>query len=288
MGAFVIWGLIPLYFKSVDYITATELVAFRVVFAIVVLVALLGVLRGREAFHALSANKRVVPFLALSAVLLACNWLTFTWAVTQARVLETSLGYFINPLVSVVLGIVVLGERLRPAAVAAVLIASAGVLYRVFAFGAVPWVALTVAFSFGFYGLLRKRIAIDSLSGLLVEMMVLLPLAAGYAVYLSFNGESHFMNGGWQLKGWLLLLGPFTVAPLGLFAAGARRINLSTLGFLQYIAPSITFIIAIFLFHESFDMGQLITFVCIWAALIIYSLDAVRANRLALVAEEAN
>lgn len=287
LGAFIIWGLIPLYFKKLEYISTGEIVAFRVVFAVILLLVILTAIQRQSPWRLLREHKKVIPYLMISAALLGVNWLTFIWSFAQERVLETSLGYFINPLFNVLLGMLFLGERLRPAALVAVAIATVGVLYRVTAFGEVPWVALTLAITFGFYGLLRKKIRIDSLSGLFIEMLVLLPLAFGYATYLSLTGESHFSAGGWGVRAWLLLLGPLTVAPLSLFAAGASRINLSTLGFIQYLAPSLTFLIAVFIFREPFDVMELVTFACIWLSLVIYSVDALRANRVSLSTEEA-
>lgn len=285
-SAFIIWGFMPLYFKLLQTVPAPEIVACRVLFAVPVLAVLIGVKDRFRSLRVLIGAPRNAKYLALSAALISCNWLTFIWAVTHERVLETSLGYFINPLVSVLLGVIFLSERLRPAAVFAVGLAAAGVGYLVVVYGSLPWVALVLAFSFGLYGLIRKNTAVDSLTGLSVEITLIAPVAIGYVVYAHQTGSVSFGHGPWTINLWLVIAGPLTILPLSLFAAGARRINLSTVGFLQYIAPTLTFLSAVFLFGEPFGQAQLITFTCIWTALFIFTVDAFRATRVAVVTEQ--
>lgn len=278
-SAFTIWGFMPIYFKQVDFVPAQEIVAYRILFAVGLLLIIHTVTGNWASVRASFRARRNPALLTLSAVFIGVNWLFFTWAVTHERVLETSLGYFINPLVSVMLGVVLLRERLRPAAVFAVALASAGMVYEVLTYGAVPWIALALAFSFALYGLVRKHIVIPSLDGLLFEMSFLVPIGGAYAAYVLVSGKGHFVYDGPGVSGIMLLSAPLTVIPLSLFGAGAKRIHLSTLGFLQYIAPSLTFLAAVLIYHEPFGLTRLVTFSCIWIALVIFTFDAVHANR---------
>lgn len=276
--AFVIWGLAPLYFKLVAAVPATEIVAHRVVWSVLFLAVLLMLRRQMGAMRAVFGNRRLLATLFLTAMLTGGNWLVFVWAVTHDHVLEGSLGYFINPLLSVLLGRIFLGERLRPWQKAAVAIAALGVLWRVVAVGQLPLIALFLALTFGFYGLLRKRTAVDAISGLFVETLLVLPIALGWLAWRGTTGEL-FWGVDAQVEALLPLAGVLTATPLMLFAVGARRLPLATLGFLQYLAPSLTFLLAIFVFHEPFDTARLFGFALIWLALAVYSVDLVRASR---------
>jgi chloramphenicol-sensitive protein RarD len=209
----------------------------------------------------------------LSAALLTLNWLTYVWAVHNQHLLDASLGYFILPLVNVAIGFFVLHERPRRGQWMAVAVASSGVLWLAVQAGHPPWIALILAFSFGGYGLLRKVGALGALEGLTLETLILAPLAVGVLVYLSWQGRSAFVQGDAVTLGWLLFGGPMTALPLLLFAAGARRITLTTMGILQYISPSLQFGIGVWLFHEPFAPSRFVGFVLIWAALVIYSLE---------------
>ena len=253
-----------------------EMLANRVVWSLLFVTGLLTVIRGWPAVLAVFSNRRLVAILTLSAVVISVNWGVFIWAIANDRVLESSLGYFINPLVSVVLGVVVLSERLRPVQWAAVGLAAAGVAYQIVGLGVFPWVALTLAFSFGFYGLIRKMAAVDAFSGLFVETLILSPVALAYLAWLAVTGQAVFGRGEWQLDAWVAASGVITALPLILFVAGAKRIRLSTLGLLQYIVPTGHFVLAVFVYGEPFTSGTLVTFGCIWAALAIYSLDTAR------------
>ena len=278
LAAFTIWGLAPLYFKAVGSVPADQIVAHRVLWSVVFLAVLVGLTRQASALRRAFADRRLLGVLLVTAVLTGSNWLVFVWAITHERVLEGSLGYFINPLLSVLLGRVFLGERLRPLQQVAVAIAAGGVLWRVVAVGAVPWIALFLALTFGLYGLLRKRTPVDAIVGLCVETVLVLPLAAGWLAWLAHTGELHW---GRDLQVDLLLpvAGILTATPLMLFAFGARRLPLATVGFLQYLAPSLNFLLAVFVFHEPFDAARLAGFVIIWCALALYTADMLRASR---------
>jgi chloramphenicol-sensitive protein RarD len=276
--AFVTWGLAPLYFKALDGIPAVEIVAHRVLWSALLLAALLALWRGFDGVLRLRQDPRLVGVLALTALLTGSNWLVFVWAVTANRVVEASLGYFINPLVSVLLGALVLGERLRPLQKLAVLLATGGVLWRVVEVGSLPWVALFLAVTFGFYGLLRKRTPVDAVSGLFVETLLTAPPAIGWLLWQGSRGALAFGHGA--ASDWLLpLSGVITAVPLMLFALGAQRLPLSTVGFLQYISPTLNFLLAVLVFHEPFDASHLLGFALIWAALAVYSLDALHGGR---------
>lgn len=278
LAAFTIWGLAPLYFKAVGSVPADQIVAHRVLWSVVFLAVLVGLTRQASALRRAFADRRLLGVLLVTAVLTGSNWLVFVWAITHERVLEGSLGYFINPLLSVLLGRVFLGERLRPLQQVAVAIAAGGVLWRVVAVGAVPWIALFLALTFGLYGLLRKRTPVDAIVGLCVETVLVLPLAAGWLAWQAHTGELHW---GRDLQVDLLLpvAGILTATPLMLFAFGARRLPLATVGFLQYLAPSLNFLLAVFVFHEPFDAARLAGFVIIWCALALYTADMLRASR---------
>lgn len=275
-AAFLLWGLFPIYFKQVASVPAVEMLANRVVWSLLFVSGLLTVIGGWPAVLAVFTNRRLVAILTVSAVVISVNWGVFIWAIAHERVLESSLGYFINPLVSVLLGVVVLRERLRPAQWAAVALAATGVGYRVVGLGDFPLVALTLAFTFGFYGLIRKMAAVDPFSGMFVETLILSPVALAYLGWLAATGEAALGRGDWRLDLFIAASGVITALPLILFVAGAKRIRLSTLGLLQYIVPTGHFVLAVFVYGEPFTSKNLITFACIWAALALYSLASVR------------
>ena len=278
LSAFLIWSGFPLYFKLVASIPASEVLGHRIVWSLL-FVALLLALRGhwqgvREALTTPRLRRR----LALSALLVSVNWLVFIWAIANDHVLDASLGYFINPLVNVVLGVLLLGERLRRMQWLTVLLALAGVGNLVWHHGTLPWIALALAFSFGSYGLVRKQTPTDALSALFVETLLLAPLAVGYLVVLDLNGHGHFLRGPATTDGLLLLAGVLTALPLLLFGGAARRLQLSTLGLLQYTVPTGHFLLAVFVFGELFTTAHAITFGAIWLALALYSTDMLRAR----------
>jgi len=273
-SAYALWGLFPLYFKAVAHVPAVEVLAHRIVWTLVLMAGVIALLRHWRRVAAVFTNRRLAGGLVLAAAVITVNWGVFIWAIAVGRVLESSLGYFINPLVSVVLGVVVLSERLRPLQWGAVALAAAGVGYQVVAVGVFPWVSLTLAVTFGVYGLIRKVITVDPTTGLFVETLVLAPVAAGYLVILAADGSGSMGPADWTTTALLLVSGPLTALPLLLFVTGAQRIRLSTLGLLQYIVPTGHFLLAVFAFGEAFTVHTLITFACVWAALGLYAVSA--------------
>jgi len=278
IAAFSFWGLAPIYFKWVAQIPASEIVAHRVIWSVVLLMVIVVARRQWGRVREVFRQPRLLAILGVSALLNGANWLIFVWAIAHDQVLETSLGYFINPLLSVLLGRLFLRERLRPWQVAAVGIAALGVLWRIVGVGHLPVVALMLALTFGFYGLIRKRTAVDAITGLLVETLWVLPLALGWLLWRVHLGEA-WIGRDLHVEALLPLAGVVTTVPLTLFAMGARRLPLATLGFLQYLAPSISFCLAVFVFREAFSLEHLLGFALIWLALALYSFDLWRATR---------
>jgi len=221
----------------------------------------------------------MLGWLLLSALLLGGNWGLFIWAVNSNHLLDASLGYYINPLLNVLLGMLFLGERLRKLQWAAVALACSGVLIQLITFGSLPWIALTLAGSFAIYGLMRKKLAVDAVSGLFFESLLLLPLALWFWWQHADSSAANLLNNSWQLNSYLIAASLVTTVPLLCFIAGARRLQLSTMGFFQYIGPSCMFVFGIWLYHEPFAAGRLITFGLIWLALLLYTLDAWQFNR---------
>jgi chloramphenicol-sensitive protein RarD len=277
--AYICWGLFPLYFQQLAAIPPVEVVAHRVVWSLVFLLALLGLRRQWAWLGPVLHQPKVLGAFAASALLLAGNWGVYIWAVTHGHVLDASLGYFITPLVNVLLGTTVLHERPRPAQWAALSLAGAGVLWLTVQSGQLPWIALVLAASFGTYGLLRKIAVLGALEGLTLETMLLAPVAFAALALWWAQGASAFPAGGWQTNLWLVLVGPVTAVPLLLFAAGARRITLTTLGLLQYLGPTIQFGLGVWLFREPLTAPRLLGFALIWSALLLYSADGWRVSR---------
>ena len=273
--AFVIWGLSPVYWKALGAVPVLEITMHRVVWSFLFLEGLILLQRRWPEFAVVLKNGRMLLTLLSTAILVSANWLLYIWAVNNNYMLQASLGYYINPLVNVVLGLLFLRERLRRPQILAVMLAASGVLYLTISFGEFPWIALTLALSFGLYGLIRKVAPVGALVGLAVETMLLSPPAAIYLVYLNSQGADTIFRVSLKLD--LLLIGcaPLTAAPLLFFTLGAKRLYLSTLGLMQYIGPSGMFLLAVFYYNEPFSTTQIWTFVMIWAALVIYSTDSV-------------
>jgi chloramphenicol-sensitive protein RarD len=284
-GAYTAWGLLPLFWKALQHVPALEILANRILWAVVVGLVI-GAARGgwswmREAL-------RILLTFVLCALLLAVNWGLYIWAVNAGHVVETSLGYFINPLVNVFLGVVFLRERLRVGQGIAIAFALIGVLYLTFTYGSPPWIALILAGTFGGYGLLRKTAALGSLEGFTLETLVMLPPALAYLVYVELTSGGALLHAG---PGTALLLassGVITAVPLLLFASGARRVTMTTLGLLQYIAPTLQFSLGVLVYGEALSTSRLLGFALVWVALAIYSIEgaaaggqAARARRLA-------
>jgi chloramphenicol-sensitive protein RarD len=274
-SAFLIWGLSPVYWKALGAVPALEITMHRVVWSFVFLICLILLQRRRHEFVEVLKNGRMLLTLIFTAIIISGNWLLYIWAVNNNYLLQASLGYYINPLVNVVLGMVFLREQLRKPQILAVLLAAGGVLYLTMSYGEFPWIAFTLALSFGFYGLIRKVAPVGALVGLAVETMLLSPPAVIYLVHLNSQGADAIFRVSLKLD--LLLIGcaPLTTVPLLFFTLGAKRIYLSTLGLIQYIGPSGMFLLALFYYHEPFSAAQIWTFVMIWAALVIYSTDSV-------------
>ena len=272
--AYVCWGLFPLYIKHLAQVPALEIVIHRSVWSLVFVFALLALLRRFAWLGALAHQPRVWGRFALTALLLSTNWLVYVWAVNHDRLLDASLGYFINPLVNVLLGYVVLHERPRAGQWLAVALAGAGVLWLTLAAGQLPWISLVLALSFGFYGLLRKTATLGALEGLALESLLLAPLTVGLLALTLWRGDGAFAQGDLSLDLWLLAAGPFTAIPLLLFAIGARRVTLATLGLLQYLGPSIQFVLGVYLYHEPFSAVRGVGFALIWTALLLYSAES--------------
>ncbi|MFT3816515.1 MAG: EamA family transporter RarD [Rubrivivax sp.] len=273
--AFGIWGLFPLYLRQIDSVPPLEVVLQRSAWSLLLLVVVLTVLRRWQWLGEVAREpRRILPFAA-SALLLTGNWLVYVWAVQAGQVLDASLGYFINPLVSVLLGVLVLHERLRRAQWLAVALAAIGVAWLTWQTGRLPWVALALAFSFAIYGLIRKTGHLGALEGLALETLLLAPLVLPALVWVTAHGGA-LSRGDWALNAWLSLSGPLTALPLLLFAAAARRLSLATVGLMQYLSPTLQFGLGVWVFNEPMQPARLAGFVCIWAALALYSADALR------------
>jgi chloramphenicol-sensitive protein RarD len=282
VGAYGLWGLIPLYFKAVEMsgqVPPMEVLANRVLWCLAFLAVVVTLMaRWRDAWAAL-CNRQALLILTASTTLIGINWFTYIYAVSTEQVMQSSLGYFITPLVNVLLGVVFLHERLRGYQVVGITLAAVGVLNLAITGGEFPWIALVLAASFSVYGLLRKTVAVDGLMGLLVETILLAPLAFGYLLYGHQQGQSSVTDGSTMTITLLMLSGPITAVPLLLFAGAARRLQLSTLGILQYLAPTVQFLLAVLVFGEPFTRSKLLSFACIWSAVLIYSFNSVRVYR---------
>jgi chloramphenicol-sensitive protein RarD len=269
--AYIIWGLFPLYLKQLAHVPAFEITVHRSLWSLAFVFVLLAALGRLGWLRDALRQRRVIGVFAISALLLSVNWFIYVWAVNTNRVIDSSLGYFINPLVNVMLGFFVLHERPRPWQWAAVGLAAAGVLWLTVAAGQLPWIALVLAASFGTYGLVRKTAPLGAMEGLALETLMLAPLMAAALVAIHLAGNGHFGAGDLATDFLLVVAGPFTAIPLMLFAAGARRVTMATLGLLQYLGPSIQFLLGVYLYREPFDTTRGIGFVLIWSALVLYT-----------------
>ncbi|HTN65758.1 MAG TPA: EamA family transporter RarD [Burkholderiaceae bacterium] len=271
--AYIMWGLFPVYFKALQAIQPVEILMHRMLWSLAFVLAVLALRRQWAWLRPLLGQPKVLAGFTLSAILLAGNWLLYIWAVNSGHVIDASLGYFINPLVSILLGLLLLQERLRPVQWMAVALAAAGVAWLTWQAGHPPWIGLALAISFGGYGLLRKTAVLGPLEGLSLETLLLFPLALGYFVYLTINHQNTFLAAPAHLQWLLLAAGPITAVPLLLFAAGARRIPLSLMGLLQYLSPSLQLLLGVWLYHEPFDAVRMTGFALIWSGLALYSAE---------------
>jgi chloramphenicol-sensitive protein RarD len=284
--AFFCWGLFPLYFHAIGEVPPLQILAHRMLWSLLFLVIVLAV-RRQWAWLRIVRQPRVFGSFVASALLLSINWLIYIWAVNNGHVIESSLGYFINPLVNIMFGALLLKERLRRPQWMAIGVAALGVAWLTWQAGTVPWISLALAVSFGGYGLLRKTASLGALEGLSLETMVLFPVAAGYVIWLSVHGENAFLNTPSDTTRLLLVAaGPITAIPLLLFAGGARKIPLSVLGLLQYLSPTLQFLLGVWLFHEAFTPDRLVGFVLIWLALALFAAEGL-LNRPPAVAKQA-
>ena len=279
MGAFGLWGAFPLYFSLFDGVNPIEVVAYRVVWSLAFCLLLLLFIKGgwREMGQTLR-DRRSLGLLTLASIAISINWTTYVYSVATNQVVEAALGYFINPLVSVAMGVIILRERLRSPQWAAVAVAGAGVVIIGVAEGAAPWIGLILAFSFGSYGLLKKLAGVGAVPGLTVETLVLLPVAGVALGFFEVQGSAAVVDSGWGLGVLLALLGPVTAIPLMFYASAANRLPLATLGVLQYFTPSVIFVLGITVFGDSVNTGEWIGFTLIWVALAIFSTDAIRRS----------
>jgi chloramphenicol-sensitive protein RarD len=275
-AAYGFWGFFPIYLKATAQAPVVEVLCHRVLWALLLLLALAWQQGQLSDIAAVFEQRRVLAVLGASTVMIAINWLVYIFSVVHNRMLESSLGYYINPLVNVLLGVLFLREKLPPLVRLAVAIAAAGVLWLGVYVGRAPWISLSVAFSFGFYGLLRKVAPVGALIGLTVETLLLLPFVATYLIARMVSGRATFLSGNHALDVLLVMAGPVTAIPLLLFAAAARRLPLSTLGFLQYLSPTLQFLLAVVVYGEAFDRAKLGAFACIWTALALFAFHSVR------------
>lgn len=282
------WGFVPIYWKLIQQVSSGEILAHRIFWSFIFMSGLLFVtkkwLAYREFVKEIIKKPKMFWALFIASVLVSANWGIFIWAVNEGKILETSLGYYINPLISVLLGVIVLKERLSGAQITAFLLAGIGVLTLTLQFGAIPWISLSLALTFGLYGLAKKMIKVEATIGLTIETMVIAPFALLYLLYLMFQSETQFFT---SLSTSLLLMGGgvVTALPLLFFAKGAQKVSLSMLGILQYIAPTLSLMIGVFIYHEPFTKVHLLAFIFIWSALLIYTLSVTkwgqaRANRI--------
>jgi len=276
LSAYLFWGFIPIYFKFVDHVSPWEILCHRVVWSVILL---MGILVYTKQLGALKVEARVIRRLLLTSALLSVNWLVYIYAIVNGNIVETSLGYFINPLVSVFLGVIFLSERLRPLQWLAIVIAASGIAFQLIYFGAIPWIALTLAFSFGFYGLIRKNLNLPSVSGLALETTLILPFASLGLFWFYTTGNLDFGAVNLQTDILLIMGGFITSFPLLCFAAAVTRLSLTAIGMYQYIAPSLSLVLAIIVYDEPFGVDRIITFTCIWIALVIFTLETLYYHR---------
>jgi chloramphenicol-sensitive protein RarD len=278
LGAYVLWGLFPIYWKWLQHVPAIQLIGHRIGWSFVLLLLIIFVTGQWTKFRS-TLTRRVLGVYLIAGVLLSANWLTYVWGVNSGHIVETSLGYFINPLLSVLLGLIFLKERLRPLQWLPIGLAAFGVIYLTWTYGSLPWIALTLAFTFGFYGLVKKTSPLGSLYGLTLETgLVFLP-ALGYLLYVESVGQGAFGHTGRVSDLLMIGGGVVTTIPLLMFASAAKRIPLTMVGIMQYIAPTIQFLIGVFIYKEAFTNSKLIGFSMVWVALIVFWVEGVYARR---------
>ena len=274
IGAYVLWGLFPLYWKQLHQVDALQVIGHRISWSFILLLVYILATRQWKDFRSVAFTRRTLGTYLIAGILLSINWLIYVWGVNSGFIVETSLGYFINPLLSVLLGVVFLRERLRPLQWVPVGIAAIGVVYLTFVYGRLPWIALSLAFSFGFYGFVKKLSPLGSLYGLTLETGILFPVALIYLAVIGFNGTGTFLHDGTTVDMFLIGAGAVTIIPLLMFASAAKQIPLSIVGMLQYIAPTLQFLIGVLVYKEPFDQAHFIGFSIVWVALIFFAVES--------------
>ena len=277
--AFFMWGLAPIYFKMIQHVSAFEILMHRVIWSVMFLILVVSVLNYWDKIKRILIQPKLILMLVVTSTLLGFNWGLFIWAINNNHMLDASLGYYINPLLNVLLGMVFLNERLRKLQGAAVALAFTGVLLQLISFGSFPIVAFSLATSFALYGLLRKKLQVDALPGILIEALILLPVALTYWWLMVPTETSNLPANDWLTNALLVSAGVVTTLPLLCFTGAAKRLQYTTLGFFQYIGPSLMFILAVVFYGEVFDAERVITFACIWSALAIFSWDSYHQSR---------
>ncbi len=276
LAAFIMWGLAPIYFKQLIHIDAKEILSHRVVWSVIFLIVISAISGQLPKLIAVFKQPKQLALLSLSACLLGLNWGLFIWSVNNNHMLEASLGYYINPLINVLMGYLFLSERLRKRQGIAVILALSGVFIQLISFGSVPYIALTLAVSFACYGLIHKKIQVESIPGLLIEALVLLPFAIAYWYFMDSSETSNLTNNTTNTNLLLISAGIVTTLPLLCFTAATKRLQYTTIGFIQYIGPSLMFVLAVQFYGETLGLKELITFGCIWLALVIFTWDSIR------------
>ncbi|MBW9066057.1 EamA family transporter RarD [Rhizobium herbae] len=279
LTAYLLWGFLPFFMKAVAHIPAFEVVAHRIVWSLPLAGAVLVLLGRTDDIRMALRSPRMLKMAMVTAFLVTINWGIYVWAIGAGRALETALGYYINPLFSIFLGAVLLKEKLNPAQIVAIVLAAIAVVVLAFDAGGLPWVSIGLALSWGFYAFFRKTLPVGPNQGFFLEVLLLSVPALGYIAYLEASGQGHFFDTGLADVALLMTSGVVTAVPLMIYANGAKLLRLSTIGIMQYIAPTMIFLIAVFVFHEPFGTPKLIAFILIWAALAVYSTSMLMESR---------
>jgi chloramphenicol-sensitive protein RarD len=282
IGAYALWGFFPIYWKFLHQVSALQVIGHRIAWSFLLLAVYILITRQWHDFRAVAFQWKTIGIYSIAAVLLSLNWLIYVWGVNSGFIVETSLGYFINPLLSVLLGVIFLRERLRLTQWLPVALATIGVIYLTIVYGRPPWIALSLAFTFGFYGFVKKLSPLGSLYGLTLETGIVFPLALIYLAFVGLNGSGAFLHDGPLIDIFLAGAGFVTTIPLLMFASAAKQIPLTVVGLLQYIAPTLQFLIGVYIYKESFNFSQLIGFAFVWIALIIFAVENYAAHRAAM------
>lgn len=280
IGAYAVWGILTIYWKLLHQVPALQVIGHRIAWSLIVLIIFILFTRQWPDFRSVAFNPRTIGIYVIAGVLISINWLVFVWGVNAGFIVEASLGYFINPLLSVLLGVVFLKERLRSVQWVSVILAATGVIYLTLVYGRLPWIALSLAFSFGFYGLVKKLAPLGSFYGLTLETGILFPAALIYLALVQICGNGVFLRDSLQVDLLLVGAGVVSTIPLLMFASAAREISLTMLGIIQYISPTLQFLIGVFVYKEPFDHTHLIGYGAVWAALIIFWVENFLAHRI--------